>query len=72
MAIRCWRIEHLTCGPIPSSIRVVALGCLGFLPWVAGATLWSSTADAAPAAPVEIMLKQPGGEAFSAQPFGDE
>ena len=72
MAIRCWRIEHLTRGPIPSSIRVVALGCLSFLLWVAVATLWSSTADAAPAAPIEITLKQPGGKAFSAQPFGDE
>jgi M6 family metalloprotease-like protein len=72
MAIRCWRIGHLTRAPIALSIRVVALGCLGFLLWVAVATLWSSTAGAAPAAPIEITLKQPGGKTFSAQPFGDE
>jgi hypothetical protein len=72
MAIRCWRIDHLTRAPIALSIRVVALGCLSFLLWVAVATLWNSTADAAPAAPIEITLEQPGGETFPAQPFRDE
>ncbi len=72
MAIRSWRIEHLTRPPITISIRVVALGCLGLLLWGAVATLWSSTAGAAPAAPIEVTLKQPGGKTFPAQPFGDE
>jgi M6 family metalloprotease-like protein len=72
MAIRSWRVDHLRREPIAFSIRVVSLGCLSFLLWVALATLWSSTADAAPAAPIEITLKQPGGETFPAQQFGDE
>ena len=51
---------------------VLAIFCLGLLIWVATAALWSSSANAVPAAPVEITLEQPNGEAFKAKQFGDE
>ena len=51
---------------------VLAILCLTLLIWVAAATLWSAPANAAPAAPVEITVEQPNGEAFEARHFGDE
>ena len=51
---------------------LLTLGCLGLLIWIMVAALWISAAHAAPAAPIEITLEQPGGETFPAQQFGDE
>jgi hypothetical protein len=42
------------------------------LVWVVVSALWSSSAGAAPAAPVEVTLEQPGGKTFAAKPWGDE
>ena len=53
-------------------LGLLTLGCLGLLIWIMVAALWISAAHAAPAAPIEITLKQPGGETFPAQQFGDE
>jgi M6 family metalloprotease-like protein len=51
---------------------LLTLGCLGLLTWIMVAALGISAAHAAPAAPIEITLEQPGGKTFRAQPFGDE
>jgi hypothetical protein len=73
MAIRSWRVDHLRHAPRAFSIGVlVALGCVSFLLWGAVATLWSSSADAVPAAPIKLTLKQPGGTTFTARQVGDE
>jgi M6 family metalloprotease-like protein len=54
------------------SASVLVIGCLGFLIWAAVAVLWSSTANAVPAAPGEITLEQPDGTTIEARLFGDE
>lgn len=54
------------------SASVLVIGCLGFLIWAAVAALWSSTANAVPAAPGEITLEQPDGTTIEARLFGDE
>ena len=72
MAIRSWRVDHLRhARAFPIGV-LVALGCVSFLLWGAVATLWSSTADAVPAAPIKLTLKQPGGTTFTARQVGDE
>lgn len=53
-------------------IGVLLVGCLISLVWVVVCALWSATAGAAPAAPVEVTLEQPGGKSFAARPWGDE
>jgi len=53
-------------------VRALAIGCISLLVWVVVSALWSSSAGAAPAAPVEVTLEQPGGKTFAAKPWGDE
>jgi M6 family metalloprotease-like protein len=64
--------EKLLTTHLAKWIGVLTIGCLGSLVWVVICALWSASASAAPAAPVEVTLEQPGGRTFAAKPWGDE